>query len=65
MENFEITQKRYQDNMGNNPSRTELTPDLPVNRVTWHEALQLCKKINRFSQIERKIANRLLLTHAN
>ena len=55
MEKFEITQKRYQDTMGNNPSSTEFTPDLPVNRVTWHEALQFCKKLTDSARLSGKL----------
>ena len=30
--------------MGSNPSSTEFTPDLPVNKVTWHEAREFCRR---------------------
>ena len=42
---YEVTQKNYKELMGENPSSTEDSPDLPVNRVTWHEAVEYCKRL--------------------
>ena len=50
MERYEITQQRFQNIMGNNPSSTEFKSNLPVNRVTWHEAVQFCEKLTNLSQ---------------
>ena len=50
MERYEITQQRFQNIMGNNPSSTEFKSDLPVNRVTWHEAVQFCEKLTNLSR---------------
>ena len=44
MDQYEVTQQRFNDIMGSNPSSTEFTPDLPVNKVTWHEAREFCSR---------------------
>ena len=44
MDRYEVTQQRFNDIMGSNPSSTEFTPDLPVNKVTWHEAREFCRR---------------------
>ena len=44
MDQYEVTQQRFNDIMGSNPSSTEFTPDLPVNKVTWHEAREFCRR---------------------
>ena len=50
MERYEITQQRFRNIMGNNPSSTEFRSDLPVNRVTWYEAVQFCEKLTKSSR---------------
>ena len=45
MDRYEVKQKSYLDLMGKNPSNTEFSPDMPVNRVTWHEAIEYCKRL--------------------
>ena len=44
MDRYEVTQQRFNDIMGSKPSSTEFTPDLPVNKVTWHEAREFCRR---------------------
>ena len=50
MEKYEITQQRFRNIMGNNPSSTEFIPNLPVNQVTWHEAVKFCEKLTKTSR---------------
>lgn len=41
MGKYEVTQAEWQAVMGNNPSRTR-GPQLPVEQVSWHDALAFC-----------------------
>jgi formylglycine-generating enzyme required for sulfatase activity len=41
----EVTQAQYQAVMGVNPSKFE-GGDLPVEQVTWYNAMEFCKKLN-------------------
>jgi len=43
MGKFEVTQEQYQQVMGSNPSHFK-GPDLPVERVSWDDAQDFCKK---------------------
>lgn len=45
----EITQAQFQHIMGGNPSSAAGT-NLPVEKVTWHEAMDFCKRLNRDSE---------------
>ena len=42
---YEITQEQYGKVMGENPS-TMKGPKLPVNNVTWEEAMKFCERLN-------------------
>ncbi|MDR2500316.1 MAG: SUMF1/EgtB/PvdO family nonheme iron enzyme [Treponema sp.] len=43
MGKYEVTQKEWREVMGNNPSRFQ-GDNLPVERVSWYEAVEYCNK---------------------
>lgn len=43
---YPVTQKEWQDIMGNNPSRFK-GENLPVEKVSWNDAMDFLKKINQ------------------
>ena len=43
---FEVTQGEYERVMGTNPSHHKGDPRRPVERVTWHEAVEFCRSLS-------------------
>lgn len=43
--NIEVTQKLYEKVMGTNPSK-DLNDNLPVESVSWYEAIEFCNKLS-------------------
>jgi formylglycine-generating enzyme required for sulfatase activity len=41
-----VTQGQWQAQMGNNPSHFKGSKDLPVEKVSWNEAVEFCDKLN-------------------
>src|SRR5262249_50631109 len=41
-----VTQAQYQAVMGNNPSHFKGSPDLPVECVSWFDAIAFCNKLS-------------------
>ncbi|MBL62964.1 MAG: hypothetical protein CMI30_06090 [Opitutae bacterium] len=46
MSKFEITQGQYMAVMGENPSANAIDPNLPVENVSWNEAVEFCSKLS-------------------
>jgi formylglycine-generating enzyme required for sulfatase activity len=43
---YEVTQGQYQEVMGENPSQFKGPNDLPVERVSWLDAVKFCNKLS-------------------
>ena len=46
MSKYPITQKLYQQVMGYNPSYFKSSENLPVESVSWYEAVEFCQKLS-------------------
>jgi len=45
LSDHEVTQEEYQSVMGKNPAAFKGDPNLPVETVSWNEAVQYCQKL--------------------
>ena len=46
MGKYEVTQEQWEAVMGNNPSRGDIGPKLPVTDVSWEDCQEFIKKLN-------------------
>lgn len=49
---YEVTQAQYQELMGKNPSRLKDDPRLPVEQVSWYEAVACCNALSAKEGLE-------------
>ena len=47
IDKYEVTQREFQQVMGNNPSRFTGCDNCPVEKVTWNEAKEYCGKVGK------------------
>lgn len=52
---YEVTQAEWAALMGTNPSRVTGSPFLPVDGVSWHEAMQFCQDLTRQETKARRV----------
>ena len=53
----DVTQEEYQRVMGNNPSDIQGDPKRPVEQVSWHDAVEFCRRLSQLPA--EKAAKRL------
>lgn len=52
---FEVTQGEYSKVMGGNPSKFKGNPRSPVENVSWHDAVNFCKKLTTLDHEAKSI----------
>lgn len=50
---FEVTQGQYENVMGNNPSHFKES-ELPVEKVSWDDAVSFCKNLSKLPEEKAK-----------
>ncbi|MFC1551920.1 SUMF1/EgtB/PvdO family nonheme iron enzyme [Candidatus Latescibacterota bacterium] len=53
MSKYEITQEQYETVVGENPSYHTEHPSLPVENVSWYDAVRFCNRLSDTSGLER------------
>ena len=53
MGKYEITQKQYADVIGSNPSSFAGNDSLPVEQVSWYDAVQFCNELSKKEGLEQ------------
>ena len=51
MGKHEVTQAQWQAVMGRNPSYFTTSTDLPVERVSWYDAIEFCNKLSELADL--------------
>jgi len=54
---YEVTQKQYYDVMGNNPSYYRSSVDLPVERISYENAVEFCEKLSQMEGATYRLPN--------
>jgi formylglycine-generating enzyme required for sulfatase activity len=54
----EVTQREWEAVMGSNPSQIKGDADLPVETVSWEEAIEYCRKVTLRERAARRISQR-------
>ena len=49
MGKYEVTQDEWRKVMGTSPSRFKVSGRLPVERVSWHDAMEFCRKLTQMT----------------
>ena len=57
MAKYQITQAQWQAVMGNNPSAHQDNPQNPVERVSWNDAQEFCKKLSAKTGKQYRLPN--------
>ncbi|MCU0880696.1 MAG: SUMF1/EgtB/PvdO family nonheme iron enzyme, partial [Pirellulaceae bacterium] len=61
---YEVTQAEYERVLGTNPSQFKANPIRPVEEVTWHDAVEFCRRLSEAPQEKTTGATYRLLTEA-